>query len=104
MATAPLEGTLGLATDPLGGALGNLLSPSTYINVRRVGARQTMVPKPCAAPPLPLVLVPPPSTSVMLGEALRIVSPPPSPRRRAAGTHLLLRPSCWIKKARTSSS
>ena len=31
-------------------------------------------------------------------------SPTPSPRRRAAGTHLLLRPSCWIEKARTSSS
>ena len=33
-----------------------------------------------------------------------IASPPPSARHRVAGTHLLLRLSCWIKKARTSPS
>ena len=33
-----------------------------------------------------------------------ITSPSPSPCRCAAENHLLLRPSCWIKKARTSSS
>ena len=60
--------------------------------------------KPCAGYPDPLVYPPSSFCSAWRSPAEIILHQQPSPHRRAAGTHLLLRPSCWIKKARTSPS
>ena len=77
--------------------------PSTYIYVRRDRGNTHHDSQAMCGAPLPLVR-PRSYFCSARRSPTEIVASPPSPRRRAAGTHLLLRLSCWIKKARTSSS
>ena len=56
------------------------------------------------ATPSPLVYPPSSSCSAWRSPAEIFLHHQPSLHHRAAGTHLLLRPSCWIEKAKTPSS
>ena len=86
-------GALGAASPP----------PSTYIYERRERGNTHHDSLAVCGAPLPLVHPRSYFRSARRSPA-EIVASPSSPHRRAAGTHLLLRLSCWIKKARTSSS